>query len=359
MNTKKLLNIRLYNQLLTNHRLKEPHEIVLWMGAMQAQAPEMAKWAIGSRLENKIVRDINEAINSGKIIRTHTLRPTWHFISAKDVYWMSDLSKPRLKPIYRSYARIHKADESLIYQIIPAIEKILIDGKHLTKEDIKNALQAKGIITDDTHLRLAICYAEVDGIIVNGQLQGNKQTFTLLKEWVPEKQTLCKEEALECLAKRYFASHGPATIYDFGWWSGLSITECRQAIEMIKSNFICEKINGREFWMKNEIEIPPADNDSTLLLPPFDEYVVSYKDRCEIIKDAHYSKVMTRNGLFSPTIMINGEIVGSWKKTIQKKAVKIELSFFEKASKRMETLFHTEIKRLENFYSNLPINDYF
>lgn len=351
MNTIELLHIRLYNQLLSVHGKNTPHEIVSWMGAMQSQALDMAKWAIGTRLENQKIKDIEDALNTGQIIRTHILRPTWHFISAEDIHWMFDLSNPRLKPIYRSYTKIVKADESIIYHAIPFVEKVLAGGKHLTKEEIGTALLSQNITLDDTHLRMVINYSEMEGIIVNGLVKGNKQTFTLLEEWAPRKETISKEEALERLARRFFTSHAPATVQDFAWWSGLSLTECRKGIECIKSNLICETINGREFWMKNDLKIPSPDKASALLLPPFDEFVVSYKDRSEIIKDSHYSKVMTKNGLFSPTIMLNGEIIGSWKKTIQKGTPKVELSFFEKTPLKIQKLFAPEIKRIENFFT--------
>ncbi len=266
---------------------------------------------------------------------------------------MFNLSNPRLKPIYRSYAKTYNADEPLIYRTIPILEKALMDGKHLTKQEIGNALLEQDVVLDDNHLKSLLSYAEMEGILVNGRINGNKQTFTLLEEWVPGKKTLSKEEALERLARKYFTSHGPATIHDFIWWSGLSITECKLAVRLIETDFVCETINGRDFWMKNDIKVPPVDKNSTLLLPPFDEFVVSYKDRSEIITDTHYGKVMTKNGLFSPTIMLNGgEIIGSWKKTMQKGSAKTTLSFFQKTQKKILQLFDPEIKRLENFYSS-------
>lgn len=351
MNRTELLNIRLYNHLLLTHEIKEPHEIVSWMGAMQSQALDMAKWAIGTRLENKNVMDINGALSTGKIIRTHILRPTWHFVSAEDIHWMFDLSSPRLRPIYRSYAKASGTDESLIYRAVPMVEKILIGGKHLTKQEIGTELVEHDLHLDDRTLQLTISYAETEGILVNGRQKGNKQTFTLLEEWIPRQKTIDKEEALECLARKFFTSHGPATIHDFIWWSGLTTTQCRMVFEMIRADFICETINGRDFWMKNDTKTPPADENYALLLPPFDEFVVSYKNRTEIIEDNHYGKVMTKNGIFSPTIILNGEIIGSWKKVAQKKSPRIELSFFEKSSKKKQDLFKSEIKRLENFYS--------
>lgn len=352
MNTSDLLHIRLLNQLLSIHNLKEPQEIVSYMGAMQSQSLDLAKWAIGVRLENKTVKDIDEALNTGKVIRTHILRPTWHFVSAADIHWMYDLSNPRLKPIYQYYTKILKIDEKLIYKFIPLLVKMLEGNKHLTKEEIADVFASQDIIFDNIKvLNQVINFAEMEGLVVNGEVRGKKQTFALLEELAPRKETISKEEALERLARRFFTSHSPATIQDFAWWSGLSLTECKQGLEAIKHDSVCEKINGRDFWMKNDIKIPPTDEDSALLLPPFDEFVVSYKDRSELIEDLHYSKVMTKNGLFSPTVMLNGEIVGSWKKTIKKRIAKVELSFFEKTPKKVQDLFLTEIKRVEGFYS--------
>ncbi|MFV0336914.1 MAG: winged helix DNA-binding domain-containing protein, partial [Chthoniobacterales bacterium] len=321
------------------------------MGAMQSQALDLAKWAIGVRLENKKVGDINEALNTGKIIRTHILRPTWHFVSAEDIHWMFDLSNPRLKPIYRSYAKAFGADEPLINRAVPALEKVLTGGKHLTKKEIGDALLAQDIVLDDRHLQLSISYAEMEGVLMNGRQKGRTQTFTLFEEWAPRKKTICRDEALARLARKFFTSHGPATIPDFAWWSGLTMTECRQAVEMIRADFVCETMNGRDFWMRDDIKIPPAGNDEALLLPPFDEFVVSYKDRSEIIEEVHYGKVITKNGIFSPTIKLNGEIIVSWKKMTRKGSPRIELSFFEKTPKRKQDLFNSEVKRLENFYS--------
>ncbi|MDR2009451.1 MAG: winged helix DNA-binding domain-containing protein [Bacteroidales bacterium] len=355
MNTSELLKIRLHNQLLADHVINEPHKIVSWFGAMQSQSLEMAKWAIGSRLEGSTVSTIENALNTGKIIRTHILRPTWHFVAAEDIHWMFELSNPRIKPVYISYCRMIGVEETIIYKSIDILEKALTGNKHLTKEEISEILLHKNIKTDNHLLNMIIGRAEMEGIICNGKLRGNKQTYTLLQEWVPEKNKLSKEEALECLARKFFSSHSPATLQDFVWWSGLTVTEARKAIELIKNDFISEEINGRIFWMKNNISVPDKTEISALLLPPFDEFVVSYKDRSEIIEDQHYSKVMTKNGLFSPTIMLNGQIIGSWKKINTKNGIKIELSFFEKTNIKTQSLFKKEIKRLEAFYNNSSI----
>lgn len=355
MNPDELLHIRLYNQLLSLHELKEPREVVAHMGAMQSQALEMAKWAIGSRLQHHTVKNITDALNRGEVIRTHILRPTWHFVAADDLRWMYTLSYPRLKPVYRSYAKMLGADETVLYHYIPLVEKLLSGGRHLSKQEMSEALTERGVLLDDNHLSLLLSFAELEELIVNGELDGNRQTFTLLEEWVPRTTALSREESLGRLARKYFSSHGPATLPDFTWWSGLSITECRQAMEMIRPDFTQEKINERECWMPNNLCTPPVDHDSALLLAPFDEFVVSYKDRSDMIEETHYGKVMTKNGIFSPTIMLNGKIIGSWKKSMKKNIPQITLTFFEKVPKKTICVFQPEIERLEKFYAGYKI----
>lgn len=351
MNTSDILQMRLHNQLLATHNLKKPHEVVAWMGAMQSQSLELAKWAIGSRLQGSIVQDVEKALNTGTIIRTHILRPTWHFVSSEDIYWMFELSNPRLKPIYQSYARMQGVDEAFIYKAMPGLVKVLEGNKHLTKQEITEGLVLHDIVIDDIDvLNRVIQYAEMEGLIVNGCIKGKQQTFTLLEEFVPRKEAISKEETLERLARKFFTSHAPATIQDFAWWSGLSMTECKQSLESIKHDFVCEKINGRDFWMKNDIKIPPGNKVSALLLSPFDEFVVSYKERSEMIEEVHYSKVMTKNGLFSPTVMLNGEIVGSWKKMSVKGSPKVELSFFKEKTEKIQALFSSEVKKVQRFF---------
>lgn len=349
MTLSELRIIRLHNQRLLANSFDDPHDVVSWMGAMQSQALELAKWAIGVRLNEKSVKDVEEALNCGSIIRTHILRPTWHFVTAEDFYWMSELSNPRLKPVYISYCRMSGANEELIIRALSALERIMATGEHLTKQEIGALLNAEKVAVDDHHVGLAINRAEVEGMLCNGKLRGNKQTYTRIDMWIPRKERISREEALERLARKFFTSHGPASLADFVWWSGLTMTDCRKGLGAISHDFVWEKFNGREFWMRDD-KLVYEDNNSALLLPPFDEFVVSYKDRSEIIEPDHYGKVMTKNGLFSPTIMLNGEIVGSWKKITKKSNPEIELSFFEKMPKTKQKLFEKEIERVRRFY---------
>lgn len=346
MTATEILRIRLYNQLLSGNGMKEPHQIVSHMGAMQSQAFDMARWAIGARLEGSTDRMIEEAINEAKIIRTHVLRPTWHFVAAEDVHWMLELSLPRQWPVYTSYAKMLGIDPDVFPRIWPSVERALRDHNHLTRQELTDRLVAEGFPVDVHLVQCALSFGELEGLICNGKITGKKQTFCLLQERVPKRPHYSKEESLEKLARKYFTSHAPATIHDFSWWSGLPASEAKKAFELIKDDFISENINGKVFRMKSHVEVPAHSAHSALLLPQFDEMVVSYKDRAEMITDEHYGKVMTKNGLFSPTIMLNGEIIGSWRKAQKKGKPEVELTFFEKTAKKTEDLF----KKAEKAY---------
>ncbi|MDF9829221.1 winged helix DNA-binding domain-containing protein [Parabacteroides sp. PF5-6] len=340
MVSSEILRLRLHNQLLAGNNMKAPHEIVAYMGAMQAQTFDMARWAIGARLPGIVTdRRVIEAIDNAEIIRTHILRPTWHFVAAEDVYWMAELSRPRLRPVYASYARMMGVDDRIFETHWTFVERMLRDDNHLTRLELVAQLNQEGKAVDDYAVKRILDFAELEGLVCNGRVRGNKQTFCLLQERAAKTQVLSKEESLEKLARKFFTSHAPATLADFIWWSGLLASDAKKALALIQDDFVTETANGRTFYMKNDWVIPAAGETSALLLPQFDEMVVSYKDRSEMIDEQHYGKVMTKNGLFSPTIMLDGEIIGSWRKVMNKKKPEVELNFFEKTSKQKQNLY--------------------
>lgn len=343
-----ILNIRLANQRLFGNSVCEPEDIVEYMGAMQSQAYEMAKWGIGLRLPGATNRSVEEAVNSGKIIRTHILRPTWHFITAKDIHWMIELSSPRIKPAFINYAKMNGVDEASVVDTARKLAGVIEKYGHSTKPEIESYMDKEGLNTEKLDMSYVLSWAELDGIICSGVVRGSKQTYALLDERAPIKMSLCKEESIEQLTRRFFTSHGPATLQDFLWWSGLLATDARLGLELIKDDFVSEKINGQVYWMKNDLQIPSIADDHPLLLPAFDEFVVSYKDRTAMVKDEHW-KPISKHGIFSPTIHLNGKMIGYWRKVKKKNKIEAELTFFEKTTKRIQNLFNSQIKEINRF----------
>ncbi|MFH6997780.1 winged helix DNA-binding domain-containing protein [Flavobacterium sp. FlaQc-57] len=227
---------RLVSQKLYKTSQTSPQEIVKHLGAMQAQDYAMAKWAIGSRCDAS-EKKIEETINSAQIIRTHILRPTWHFVSADDIYWMLDVSAPQVKRFTASAAKKYGFDAKKLDQTNTKIEKLLAGNNHLTRDEIMQELNIKKTSSDDFLSAAIMMNAELDGLVCNGRMKGKQITYALLEERVLKPKTkLTKEEGLAKLAQKYFESHGPATLLDFSWWSGFSPTVCKQLLMQLNCN---------------------------------------------------------------------------------------------------------------------------
>jgi len=350
MNETDILSLRLYNQLLSGNQFTRPVEVVSWMGAMQSQNYEMAKWGIGIRLPGVTNKQIEDAVNAGEIIRTHILRPTWHFVTPEDVHWMLELTGPRMKPSFLSYFQVRGMDAAAILKAHDLLCSLLEEHGHLTRPEINDHFTVRGInLPGNPDLGFLITLAELECLVCSGASRGSKQTYALMHKRVPNKIQLSKEESIEQLTRRYFTSHGPATIDDFFWWSGLTRTEIKIGLELIRHDFICETIDGKKYWMPNNTQTPPAGTNQKHLLPAFDEFVVSYRDRKEIIDEKYYRQVLTMNGLFSPTIHYNGRAVGSWKRVNKKGGVVAELSFFPTTPKKVQGMYNQAMKDYNKF----------
>ncbi len=337
MNTNDIANLRLISQKIIPKALgtnfNSAKQIVGWMGAMQAQDFNMAKWAIGLRLNKATEENVLAAINSGEIIRTHVLRPTWHFVSAEDIYWMLDLSAPRIKSSMKGRNKQLELTDKIFKKCFIIMEKMLRDGNHLTRKELVNELNEAKIATDNYRSSHILFTAEMEGIICSGKMDANQTTYALLNERIQKPRSLQKEEALGKLAKKYFESHCPATLQDFIWWSGLSVTDSKQALEMIKNDFIAEKINSEEYWFPHCFPIPKQFKESVFLLPAFDEFLISYKDRTAAIIKENHGKAFSSNGIFRPTIIVNGQVKGLWKREIKNNILIIETHFFNNKNK--------------------------
>lgn len=342
-------HIRLANQQLLQTQLKTPKEVVSWLGVVQAQEYNMAKWAIGTRLPNSTDKQIEDAMCKGEIIRTHILRPTWHFVAKEDIHWMLQLTAPRIKQALASYNKYTGLESSTLKKVTSVIAKLLSGSNHLTKQEIGEQLKIKKVNITADQLSHTMSHAEIDGLVCNGAIKGKKQTYSLLEEIVPRPKKFDKDKALENLARRFFISHAPATLQDFTWWSGLTATDAKNALEMIKSDFICEEIDGQVYWFNNNFDGLSVDKNTAHLLPAFDEYVVSYKDRAAIFAHGHYLEVIGKHGLFKPTVMVNGQVIGMWKRAVKSKKNTVEVELFKKFDKAAKSALAVEIEKYEKF----------
>jgi hypothetical protein len=342
MNLKNIANIRLSSQQISSTKCKSVKDIVEWMGAMQAQDYAMAKWAIGVRIPDSTDKMVETAINNGEIVRTHLLRPTWHFVSAKDIYWMIELTAPQIKASLRSRNKELELSETIFSKSNNIIATALEGGHHLTREELKTKLEKAKIAIDDNRASHILLQAELDGIVCSGAITEGKQTYALLRERVPITKPLTKEEALEKLARKYFRSHCPATLQDFVWWSGLTIIDAKHALEMMKADLVSETIDSHTYWFANFSPIPRTDKESAYLLPAYDEYLISYKNRSASLPFDNHKRTISNNGIFRPVILVNGQVIGIWKRTIQKNKVIVETEFFRQIDTAIKILVEKE-----------------
>jgi len=342
---------RLFSQKLLGNNASSPQEVVKHLGAMQAQDYSMAKWAIGSRCD-ATEKEIEEAINSGKIIRTHILRPTWHFVSADDIHWMLDVSGPQVKRIILAETKKQGYDEKEFDKINSRIEKMLSGNNHLTRDEIIQELNIKKI-AGEYYLSpvLIMMYAELEGLVCNGKMKGKQMTYALLEERVskPKSSKLTKEEGLAKLALKYFESHGPSTLLDFSWWSGFPSTICKQIINAIELQLNSFEIDGLKYWFGKDDSLENSFRESVHFIAAFDEILISYKTREASILLEHQSKAFTNNGIFKPVILENSKVIGTWKRTIKKDHAKIETQFFNETESHKKTILFEGIKAFENY----------
>jgi hypothetical protein len=346
MNTTDLLRYRLFNQQIATTQFRKPEEIVNWMVAMQAQEYAMAKWAIGLRLQNSTDDIVEKAFTSGAILRTHLMRPTWHFVAPKDIRWLLKLTAPRVEAFNAFTYRQQELDAKTFKRSNDIIAKTLEGGKQLTRTELQEALKKKKVIADSVRLSCLMMKAELEGIICSGARKGKQFTYALLEERVPQIKPLNKKEALLEFATRYFTTRGPATVKDFATWSGLSMTDAKEGAAMLSSGFVHEKMNEQDY-----IFLPASFNDnskiqSSFLMPDYDEYGMSYKDRSALLGPTKLDLTQFKGGnpFFNRMIVLNGKIEGTWKRVIKNNKINIETVPFGPLSKTKQQALAKAVK---------------
>lgn len=319
---------RLSNQHIAGEKFENPEEVVRWMGAMQAQDYLQAVWAVGVRTVSATMADIEQAIEDRKIVRTWPMRGTIHFVPPEDAAWMLKLSAARMIAKDGRRQKQLELDEEILGRCNDLFCNTLQGGKRMSRPELLQVLEDAGISTKNQRGYHILWYASQIGLLCPGPMIGKQQSFVLLDEWVPDPRNLSRDESLAELARRYFASHGPSTIHDFAWWAGLTVTEARLGLEAAKSGLVSEKVDGKEYWMSDNISGHQTD-EKAFLLPGFDEYLLGYKDRSAVLAEEHVLKVVPgKNGIFFPIIVFDGQVVGTWKRTLKKKSIDITFTPF-------------------------------
>ncbi|MBB6127714.1 winged helix DNA-binding domain-containing protein [Mucilaginibacter lappiensis] len=338
---------RIYNQQIYNPQFSAPEDVVKHMVAMQAQDYAGAKWAIALRTHNVSEDAIEQAITNGKILRTHLLRPTWHFISPQDIRWILALTAPRINAINATMNKKFELTDHVFAKSNAVLVKALAGNKQLTRLELVNVFEQAGIASDELRFTLLLMKAELDQVICSGGRVGKQFTYALLDDRAPITPVLTQEEALAKLALGYFNSRGPATLHDFANWSGLTVTDAGIGLEQVKSQLISHVIEGRTYWMPNSMADTLSQKTKAYLLPAFDEFAIAYKDRDALINPQYLKQA--RHVIFDPAIVVDNQVVGTWKRTIKTKSVDVHLNLFGPLNKTQEKAVEAAVSQYRKF----------
>jgi len=327
MTSQEFATLRLHNQRLTNPTFNQPQEVVQWLGAVQAQDYPGAKWAVAQRARGLIDRVIDQALAEGTILRTHLLRPTWHFVTPADIRWMLRLTAPRVHAANAFMYRRLELDNPVFKRSNAALAKALAGGQQLTRPELGSVLKRAHIEADGQRLSYLMMRAELDGVICSGGRRGKQFTYSLLDDRASKASPFDREQALNELSTRYFTSRGPASLKDFVWWSGLTTDDAKAGIELASSQLVRQVIDDQTYWLSRSSPTPPKRSPAAYLLSTYDEYWMGYKSRGVAVDAVHAQKIV-RGQTFSSTIVLDGRVVGAWKRTIDKDMVQIQTDLF-------------------------------
>ena len=299
------------------------------LGAMQGQEFRVALWSVAQRTKSTDEARMLRAFDDGTILRTHILRPTWHFVAAKDFKWMIGLSGPRVDSLNTSRYRQLELDEKLLVRASKVIAKALSGGEHLTRRELGQALQRARISTEGQRLAYFVMRAELEGLVCSGALRGKQHTYALLDERAPKSKKLDRDTALAELTRRYFTSRGPATIKDFSRWSSFTMSDCRSGVEAVRSELHEEKIGDRTYWLSEGSPRPKGRPDKVVdLVQIYDELVMGYSDSRDVLRPADLSEPPSLSTPLMHAVLLDGQLVGHWNPEQSRGSVVVETSLY-------------------------------
>jgi hypothetical protein len=297
-----VLHERLRNHRLIGPKLARPADVVDWLGAVQAQEFPAATWAVAQRMKSPSEAGVERAFDAGEILRTHLLRPTWHFVTPSNIRWLLALTAPRVHALNdRIYRRIG-FDEATRRRSYRLLEKALEGGRSLTRDELRNEFERGRISTEgDLRMSYLMMRAELDGLVCSGPRKGTRFTYALLDERAPAPGIRFeRDQALQELARVYLRSRAPATPHDFAKWSSLTLTEARRGFAGL----------GRA----RKPRTPAVTGPVAHLLPVYDEYLGAYRDRSALAATTVGVHLAKLGNLLSSVVTINGRVVGTWRR---------------------------------------------
>ncbi len=302
-----------------------------------------------SGIRNGTDAAVDRAFSSGRILRTHVLRPTWQFVTPDDIRWILQLTAPRVQALNGYRYRQLELDGRLLARGHALLARALEGGKQLTRAELAGALRRGGIVASGPRLAHLVMHAELEGVVCSGALRGKQHTYALLEERAPRARILARDEALAELAHRFFSGHGPATTAHYAWWSGLKVADAKAGLAMVRKRLTSREVNGRTYWL-GAISRSPAQHvqATAYLLPEYDEAILGYKDLA--IPDLPRARPMSSwTDVFYRPVIIGGRRAGTWRRTIARGEVGLETNLFTTLSAAQRRALEAAAERYGRF----------
>jgi hypothetical protein len=346
---------RLAHQFLAAPTLPDAVAVVRALGAVQAQDYGSALWAVAQRTRHLVATDVETAVARGRILRTHVLRPTWHFILPEDARWMLELTGPRVRQAMAPYHRKWGIDARERRKSHAALERALRDGAQLTRAELSAALRRAGItVAAGERVGHLLLEAEIARVIISGARRGKQLTYALFDARVPAAPTRDRDDALDDLTRRYFTTRGPATLQDFAWWSGLTVADAKRGVAIAARALQREQLEGTSYWQARQAPNPRHWTPIAHLLPNYDELFIGFKDRSGFEERLRGMRTRQRlNALRGHPLFIDGQVVGGWRRALAK-TVEVKLNLLVPVSALERRLVQRAAQRYGKF-AGLPV----
>jgi hypothetical protein len=341
---------RLRNQRLTGPGFAAPADVVAWLGAVQSQDYPGAKWSVGQRVAKGTDAMVEDAFNRGHILRTHVLRPTWHFVTPADIRWMLELTAPHVRRFNAYWYRVNRVDQPLLARVRKLVEKALEGGNYHTRTEVGALLARSGVEAATTRLAAIMMHLELEGLVVSGPMRNRRHTYALLDERAPAVAPIARDEALARLAHRFFTGHGPATVRHFAWWSNLSLRDCTAGLAAARGDLTTATIDGIE-WFGFADPPPRAVVRGALLVPEYDEALVGSRELG--VEDLPHTRTRWTDTFLRP-VLIDGRRAGTWRRHLGREVV-IETNLFARLDPVRRAKLGAAIRRYGRF-AGLPVS---
>jgi hypothetical protein len=344
MTRQHVLQRRLATQMLQGDGLPRAADVVRLLGCVQSQEYAHALWSLGMRTSGLRAAEVQAEFDRGDFLRTHILRPTWHFVAAEDIRWILEVTAPRVQQLNQTIYRQEDLNLATLDRGLALIVEELKGGRYRTRAELGQALADQRLVSERLGLAYIVMNAELRGVICSGPMRGTQQTYALLEERVPRSADAAGDAAE--LARRFFAGHGPASIPDLARWSSLTISQCRDALAAVKDRLDCVTVEGVELWF--DPDAPRAGQSSdALLLPLYDELTLSYP--MINFPQATGHPHSPGEDLFVGSVIIAKTNVGNWRRTVKGRKIIIEIALAPEVLQRSRTLVEAAASKLATF----------